>query len=667
MNHLLKLKEDHFVLWRPLPEPVPELLIGQMRLGNPPQLFNVKNIKFSPYNGMPDLWVVPISAFPQGYLKSGEVYHYFFRVMDSNPHNSQPEVISCTDPFAYAVDWAIEQDGDPAAVVKFVDGKLVPADIGGEEADWGDDEPLIAELPANNQLVIYEIPASWTREGEKNGKMSDVGSFQDLLSLVLPGERPLNFAGVPALEGRSHLQELGINVLELLPPQDSHIDHEWGYATSNYLAPDYDLGKPFGYSWSAPLSSLVKVIKACHENGIRLFVDMAMGFANKCPFENINFMDFHVKDGSDPEKDDRQDWGGQLFKYAYLTHGYEPLSGTSGQLYPARQFMFTQLEHWMRFYRIDGIRIDSIKTIMNWDFVGEFKDYARKFWSERAKAEGLSQSDADRRFIVCGEVLDHHEEKELIRQGRVDSIWNEGFRGRVRSAILGETSSGDGCFVETVRKMIDCREVGFPEDYNVVNYVTSHDVEGYRQERLYNFLDNCGIYEKEQRGKLAFVCLLTAVGKPMILAGEEFLDQHDLETKHPDKQRDSVNFERYSHSWRKRHFDYVARLIEARKTHPALCVNDVRIFHSDFTNGRKVIAYQRGIPGSGDLAVVVANFSGWGTEEPLSSWSEYVVPNWPTLPPGKSWREVTRGRDVDPEWVGRESLFPWEAKVYVTV
>jgi hypothetical protein len=61
-----------------------------------------------------------------------------------------------------------------------------------------------------------------------------------------------------------------------------------------------------------------------------------------------------------------------------------------------------------------------------------------------------------------------------------------------------------------------------------------------------------------------------------------------------------------------------------------------------------------------DPVVDVANFSDWGSDPT----SEYVVPNWPATPPGRSWREVTRNRPVAAEWVGREPLYPWEAKVY---
>ena len=61
-----------------------------------------------------------------------------------------------------------------------------------------------------------------------------------------------------------------------------------------------------------------------------------------------------------------------------------------------------------------------------------------------------------------------------------------------------------------------------------------------------------GLTDKEKRVTLAFVCLLTAVGVPMILAGEEFADQHDFfdENGHVNqnggKQVDPVDFSRFT-------------------------------------------------------------------------------------------------------------------------
>jgi len=52
------------------------------------------------------------------------------------------------------------------------------------------------------------------------------------------------------------------------------------------------------------------------------------------------------------------------------------------------------------------------------------------------------------------------------------------------------------------------------------------------------------VWLTEERIKLAFACLLTAVGIPQILAGDEFADQHDLSVGNPAKQRDAVNYDR---------------------------------------------------------------------------------------------------------------------------
>ena len=109
---------------------------------------------------------------------------------------------------------------------------------------------------------------------------------------------------------------------------------------------------------------------------------------------------------------------------------------------------------------------------------------------------------------------------------------------------------------------------------------------------------------------------------------------------------------------------YVARLVKARTELPALSVNDTNFIHTDFNDGKRVLVWQRGnnvqMP-----VVVVANFSDFVSDGGLAG--EYRVPNWPSTPPGRQWREVTQERIVTPEVVGREPLFAWEAKVYTLV
>ncbi|MCA6114879.1 hypothetical protein J6524_08080 [Bradyrhizobium sp. WSM 1738] len=668
---LLQRKRTHFVLWRPgSVNPPPALVIGSFIEGNPPgfQLLNKFDLAASPVAA--DLWEIAATACG---LANNRVYHYWFEVTNANPKTPSSARIQCTDPTAWTVDWRLrapalplpftDDDRGPAAVVKWRDNELVPCDPAGDEPDWQDDVRLDG-LPGNNRLVIYELPTRWSRI-ETTGTVSIAGgTFRDALALIERAAEPINFAGVAALAaGQAHLEDLGVNALELLPPADSFVNREWGYATSNYFAADFDLGLPRGHASPTASADLAALVAACHRHRVRFFADVVMAFATRYAYRYINFLDFHVhRRTGDPEEDARDDFGGDLFKYNFLTDAYDPIGGGTARLVPARRLMLACLARWMLDFRIDGIRMDSVPNIMNWDFVQEYKDLARTLWHSRWLAQGLPASGSGERFLVVGEDL--AVPIDLLRQNRLDGLWNEEFKRMVRCAILGQNDEKEPSFEETVRKLIDCRLLGFSDGSQAINYVTSHDVEGFRNERLYDFLNNNGVWSTERRIKLAFVCLMTAVGIPMIFAGEEFADQHDLAVVHPQKQIDPVNFDRLQDPWRRRVFEYCARLVRFRTSSNALAVNDTEFIHVDFEEGKRVLVWRRGRRGIDHPVIVIANFSDFETALPFASTSEYRVPNWPATPTGMRWREITQDRYVPPEWVGREPIFPWEAKVY---
>ncbi|MEX2121989.1 MAG: alpha-amylase family glycosyl hydrolase [Pirellulales bacterium] len=670
MAHLFGLKTTAFVLWRPHNTQIaPKLVIGQFQAGNPPTLANRREFDLEQMAQHSDLWGINVASCG---LTDGSVYHYWFEVSDSNPFRGGRRIL-CTDPTAFTVDWRLlaerlpapydADDQDPAAVVKFENGQLVPCDAAGETLT---PPPAIAPGKAkpNNRLVIYELPTSWTKTNVHGDPQIGIGTFRDVLALVDSDAEAMNFAALPALQpGRSHLQELGINGLELLPPADSFVEREWGYATSNYFAPDFDLGFPSGNSSPTSNTDLVKLVTACHALGIRFVIDVVMAFGTRAAMENINFPEFHIDPQLTPHDPDTQQssgqgtrngFGGRLWRFARTASGYDPVDGQAGAFSPARQLMKACLLRWMSDFAIDGVRMDSVNNVANWDFVGEFKDLARHSWQESGGAPG--------EFLVVGEELSVP--IDLLRQHRLDGLWNEDFKRMVRNAIRGRNDDEEPSFEWSIRKLIDCRLIGFRDGAEAVNYVGSHDVEGFRNERLFNFLQNNGIVFTEERIKLAFACLLTAVGIPMIFAGDEFADEHDLSVAHPPKQRDAVNYERLEEPFRRRVFDYVARLVKFRASYHALSVNDTDFIHVDFNDGKRVVVWRRGLPGSGEQVVVVANFSDFVTANPASPGAEYRVHNWPATPAGKNWREITQGRDVPGQWVGREPIFAWEAKVY---
>jgi len=686
---ILLRKVDRFVLWRPADtSPPPALVIGQLQLGAPVALVSEQRLPLQPAPGFSDLWEIAVARCN---LVEGQIYHYWFEVNDSHPARPRGTRIRTTDPTAFTVDWRLrgpqpagpysDDDCYPAAVVKVAQGRLVPCDPGGETGDLQDERALVA-LPANNRMVIYELPTAWTRIGTAGEREIGLGTFRDVAALIDPAEGGANFSDLAIVQrGRSYLGELGVNALELLPPADSFYDRQWGYGTTNFLAPDFDLGFPEDYSWPTPNRDLLTLIRTCHVHRMRFLVDVVMAFARTNAYLAANTDEFFILDpranpadpdahnsrGTDPANV-RDGFGSSLFRYAGFVHGYDPIGGQAARLSPGRRLMQASLIRWMNDFHIDGIRMDSVENVSNWDFIQEYTTLARSIWRDRCAAEGAAG--ADERFLVVGEEL--QEPLEILRQQRLDGLWHENFKRFIRAALIGHNADGEPSFEWTVRRAIDCRSFGYTDGAQAIIYLTSHDVEGYRNERLFNFFTNNGVVDGERRVKLAFACLLTAVGIPMILAGDEFADEHDLfnaqgaVTQGGGKQVDPVNYSRLGDAWRARIKDYVARLVKLRTSYDALAVNDTDVFHVDFNEGKRVLVWRRGRPGSDRVVVVVANFSDFATDTSRPN-AEYRVPNWPAAPPGTRWREVTQERLVPPEWVGREPIFPWEAKVYAIV
>src|SRR5439155_8762920 len=134
------------------------------------------------------------------------------------------------------------------------------------------------------------------------------------------------------------------------------------------------------------------------------------------------------------------------------------------------------IAHWMLRYRIDGIRMDSVNNVRSYDFVQELTEGARNLWRRRWAEENGNALGADERFLVVGEELSVP--MALLEQNRLDALWNENFKRRIRQVILGRSADSDASFEDSVRRLIDCRELGFTDGAQAINYVTSHDVGG---------------------------------------------------------------------------------------------------------------------------------------------------------------------------------------------
>ncbi len=176
--------------------------------------------------------------------------------------------------------------------------------------------------------MIYELPTAWSRVASDGVRERGVGTFRDVTALINHDATGANFRAVDVTaQGRSYLaEELGINALELLPPADSALAREWGYGTTSFLAPDFELGFPSDSSHPTPNRDLRELVSACHSHAMRFFVDVVMGFARTSPYLAAATNDFFILDPksnpADPDAHDsrgglRNNFGSTLFRYGW--------------------------------------------------------------------------------------------------------------------------------------------------------------------------------------------------------------------------------------------------------------------------------------------------------------------------------------------------------------
>jgi 1,4-alpha-glucan branching enzyme len=564
---------------------------------------------FSKNAAFPGWWQFDLDALA---LADG-VYEYEF-VTDAN--------VAVADPYADA----ITRFGGYRGLFTISGGVRVS-----QPFSWDDEFPNSVTLPENNQIVIYEMPVKWMASDPSENSLVELGTFDAII-----------------FEHLQDLVEMGINCIELLPIEDTSQTLNWGYGTRFYFAPDYDIGGPVDAKF---------FIKKCHQLGVRVVLDVVMNFYSpECPLKNLAQSWFNA-----PSTPGRDDFGQELFLFD---------TPSSGTYFAAREFLCEMAEFWVAEYHIDGYRVDDFKDINDWDFVQEFHDRAlkRSLSLFPTKPFWVIAEDSDGRFVTTENAPDNPKASKVV-----DAIWNFRYRDEIRRLLTNwiDTVFGQPSRSERVEHLISNQGVwnnwppgefdpGFPDMDCSVAYITSHDVaDGPRLmnvllgpmlqnagfgdgsiESVKTFVDtadqssNPTLQNTVQAGAMrvfgGFAILMTSVGMPMFLAGEEFGDVHDISfTDINLKQEDPVQWGRAQFKANSQLMANVTKLIKLRTSHPALQRDEVEFFyfHPQFDGdvSPRVFAYCRtgGVPlGSPGQVIVIANMG-------PDSFSAYNIPEWP--------------------------------------
>lgn len=366
---------------------------------------------------------------------------------------------------------------------------------------------------------------------------------------------PLTFMGGDLqgiLDHLPYLRELGINAIYTTPIFAARSNHK--YDTTDYLKVDPAFGD---------LELLKRLVKAAHENGIRIIFDAVF---NHCGDSFWAFQDVLAKGSASQYRD----W----FVLGDLPIEQNPPNyqtcGGAGFLPKLnvdnpdlRRHLLQVAAYWLEETGMDGWRLD-VPWKISLDFWREFRQVVKRI---RPDAYIVAESWRDPLYWLDGDTC--------------DAVMNYSFRDYVLDYCARDAMDAED-FDFYVRRLIEDYGSAAPAQLNLLD---SHDTA-----RLLTLCRG-----NADRAVLAFTCMLTSVGAPMIYYGDEngMSGENDPDCRHCMEWDPS--------KWNATIRGALQKLIALRHAHPALR----RGSYESLLTFNGVYAYRRKL--DDDQVIVVTN------------------------------------------------------------
>ena len=344
------------------------------------------------------------------------------------------------------------------------------------EFDW---EGADAFTPVTkDKAIIYELHVGTFNKPDA----STNGTFQTVIDKL------------------DYLQQLGVNNIELMPVTSMAMSHGWGYAPNHIFSVEETYGGRHG---------LLELVKAAHNKGIGIIIDVVYNhFYSETDLWQYDGWSENGRGGIYFFNDERGDtpWGGR------------PDYGRP----EVRQFILDNVAMWFHEYQIDGLRVDSTIYMRNidgnnekhhldipeaWTLMNEVNKLAHKI---KPGALMIAEDNSTNNGIVTKEGMGF------------DAQWEVGFPHVIRDS-LGVTHNNDQSPLQGIEWELSHSYTG--SAFDKVIFGDSHDTAANGSSRLNEAVTpgNAESVSARQRVLLASAVTLTAPGIPMLLQGQEFM------------------------------------------------------------------------------------------------------------------------------------------------
>ncbi len=180
-----------------------------------------------------------------------------------------------------------------------------------------DDSLSLPITPLKNppkEQLIYECHIGMAQDAEK------IGSFDEFAEIVLP-----------------RICDLGYTAIQIMGVSQHPYYASFGYHVANFFAVSNWFGDPNG---------LRRLISACHERGIAVYIDVVHSHAVKNVIDGINLFD-----GTESQFfcGDHPHWDSKLFNYAD---------------HRVLWFLLSNIRYWIEEFDFDGFRFDGVTSML---------------------------------------------------------------------------------------------------------------------------------------------------------------------------------------------------------------------------------------------------------------------------------------------------------------
>ena len=368
---------------------------------------------------------------------------------------------------------------------------------------WQDDFWKGKEL---SEMIIYELHV---------GTFTPKGSFEAII------------------EKLDHLEELGVNTLELMPIAQFPGDRNWGYdGVYPYAAQDSYGG----------IQGLKTFIDTCHKRGFAVLLDVVYNHLGPEGNYLSQFGPYFTDKYHTP-------WGSALnYDDEYSDH--------------VRSFFIRSALMWLEEFHFDGLRLDAVHEIIDRG--------AKHFLKELREEVDTIEEKTGRKYVLIAES-DLNDSRLVTGYEKggygLEGQWVDDFHHAVHTVLTGENagyyndfgkmeflakSFGQGFIYDGIYSVFRKRKVGnSPKEIEPSKFVTciqNHDQVGNRLlgERLAELVTF-------EQVKLAAGLLLAAPFTPMLFMGEEFGEHNRFQYFVSHGEPDLV---RAVQEGRKREFEY---------------------------------------------------------------------------------------------------------------